>query len=122
MELWETLRRQDDVLQRRVEDAATQHTWLLVNLFSLQVELLEEAHAGVYGGHLGRRKILCYLYRRLCYIGMVQEVEWCCKLYHVCVAEKEPGRCTRAAVRWYQLGAPWERMAVDVAGALPCTP
>ena len=49
-------------------------------------------------------------------------VEWCCKLFHVGVAEKESGRCTRAARRWYQFGIPRERMAVDVAEALPCKP
>ena len=49
------------------------------------------------------------------------EVEWC-KLYHVYVAEKESERRTRAALRWYQFGAPWEGMVVDVAGARPCMP
>ena len=45
---------------------------------------------------------------------MVQEVEWCCKLYHVYVPEKKSRRHTRTA--------PWKRMVVDVAGALLCTP
>ena len=27
-----------------------------------------------------------------------------------------------AALRWYQFGAPWKRMEVDDAGALPCKP
>ena len=108
---------QDGVLQKGVEDAATQQTWLLVNPFSLQVELLEEAHAGVSGGHQGRRKtLLC-----LSWVGMRHEVEWC-ELYHVYVAEKESERRTRAALRWYQFGAPWEGMAVDVAGARPSMP
>ena len=48
-------------------------------------------------------------------------MEWC-ELYHVYVAEKESELRTRAALRWYQFGAPWEGMAVDVAGALPCMP
>ena len=108
---------QDGVLQKGVEDAATQQTWLLVNPFSLQVELLEEAHAGVSGGHQGRRKTL--LCRHLCWVGIGHEMEWC-ELYHVYVAEKESERRTRAALRWYQFGTPWERMAVDVAGARPC--
>ena len=112
---------QDGVLQKGVEDAATQQTWLLVTPFSLQVELLEEAHAGVSGGQLGRRKTLRSLCRRLCWVGMRHEVEWC-ELYHVYVAEKESERRTRAALRWYQFGAPWEGMAVDVAGARPCMP
>ena len=33
----ETLHGQDSVLQKGMEDAAREHTWLLVNLFSLQV-------------------------------------------------------------------------------------
>ena len=100
-----------------MEEAATQQAWLLVNPFFLQVEFLEEAHAGVSGGHLERRKTL----RRLCWVGMRHEVEWC-KLYHVYVAEKESERRTRAPLRWYQFGAPWEGMAVDVAGARPSMP
>ena len=114
----EMLHIQDGVWQKCVEDAATQQTWLLVNPFSLQVEFLEEAHAGVSGGHLERKKTL----RRLCWVGMGQRVvEWC-KLYHVYVAEKESERRTRAALRWYQFGAPWVRMAVDIVGPLPCKP
>ena len=35
LEQWETLRGQDGVWQRRVVDAAREHTWLLVNPFSL---------------------------------------------------------------------------------------
>ena len=111
----EMLHIQAGVWLRRVEEAATQQTWLLVNPFSLQAEFLEEAHAGVSGGHLERRKTL----RRLCWVGMGQGVEeWCCKLYHVGVVEKESERRTRAALRWYQFGAPWERMALDIAGPL----
>ena len=66
VEQGETLHVQDGVLQKDVEEAATQQTWLLVNPFSLQVEFLEEAHAGVSGGHLERKKTL----RRLCWVGM----------------------------------------------------
>ena len=121
VEQGETLHVQDGVLQKGVEDAARDDTWLLVNPFSLQVELLEEAHAGISTGHLGHRKTLCRLCRLLCWIGMGQEVEWC-ELYHVYVAEKESEPCTRAALRWYQFGAPWEGMAVDVAGARPSMP
>ena len=122
VEQGETLHVIDGVWQKHVEDAVTQHTWLLVNPFSLQVELMEEVHAGVSGGHLGRRKTLCRLCRRLCWIGTGQGVEWCCKLYHVGVVEKESERGTTAAVRWYQFGAPWEKIVVDIAVPLPCKP
>ena len=48
----DTLHIHDGVWQRCVKDAATQQTWLLVNPFSLQVEFLGEARAGVSSGHL----------------------------------------------------------------------
>ena len=47
--------------------------------------------------------------------------EWC-KLCHVCAAKKGPAWRTRAPVQLYQSGAPMERVAVDIAGPLPCTP
>ena len=62
MELCNTLCRQNGVLRRRVEDAATQeHMWLLVNAFSLQVERLKAAYDGISGRYLGRRKTLFHL-------------------------------------------------------------
>ena len=117
VEQGKTLHVQDSMLQKGA--ATHERLWLQL---SLQGELLEEAHGGVFGGHLGRRKTLCRQCRRLCWIGKGQEVEWCCKLYHIGVAEKKSGRHTRAALRWYQFGAPWQRMAVDIAGPLSCTP
>ena len=119
MEQWETLCRQNGVLQKGWEDSTTQeHTLLLEDPPSLWAELQEEDHVGVSDGHLGRRKTVCHLCRRLCLIGMGHAVERCCKLYHVCVAEKESAWWTRAALRWYHFGAPWKRIAVNVAGIL----
>ena len=117
VEQGETRHVQDGVLQKGVEDAAREHTWLRVNPFSLQIELLGEAHVGVSGGYLRRRKTLRRLCRRPCWIGMGYEVEWC-KLYHVYVAEKESERRTRAALRWYQFGTPQEPLlpATDPRG------
>ena len=75
VEQWETLRVQDGVLQKRSEDAATQERmWLLVVPLSLRAELLEEAHAGASGGHLGRKKTLCRLRQRLYWVGMRRDV------------------------------------------------
>ena len=76
VEQGETLHIQGGVWQKSVEDAATQQVWLLVSPFSLQVELLEEAHAGVSGGHLGRRNALRHLCRRPYWVGIGQKVEW----------------------------------------------
>ena len=111
------------MLQKGWEDAATQErTWLLVSLsLSLRAKLLE-AHAGVSGGHLGCKKTLYRLCQRLYCDGMRRGVEEWCKLCHVCAAKKGPARSTRAPLQLYQSGSPMERVAVDIAGPLPCTP
>ena len=48
---------QDGVWQRRVEDAATQQTWLLVNPFSMQVEFLEASLVRTWSA--GRLCVAC---------------------------------------------------------------
>ena len=53
---------------------------------------------------------------------MRQDVEEWCNLCHVCAAKKGPVRRTRAPLQLYQPGAPMERVAVDIAGPLPCMP
>lgn len=57
------------------EQPRKERSWLLVVPLSLQSDLREKDHAGVSGGHLGRRKTLCRLYRRRCWIGMGRDVE-----------------------------------------------
>ena len=83
---------------------------------------MEEAHAGVSGGHQGCKKTLCRLRQRLYWVGMRRDVEEWCKLCHVCAAKKGLAWRIRAPLQLYQSGAPMERVAVDIAGPLPCTP
>ena len=85
VEQWGMLHVQDGVLQKDMEEAAREHTWLRINLFFLQGELLEGAHACVSSGHLGRRKALRHQCRCLCWVSMGHEVEWS-ELYHFYVA------------------------------------
>ena len=47
--------------------------------------------------------------------------EWC-KVCHVCCAKKGPQRKPQAPVQVYNVGAPMERVAVDITGPLPITP
>ena len=68
-------------------------SWFLVNPLFLRAELLQETHAGISGRHLGRRKTLCRLCRRLCWISMRQDMEWC-KLCLFCAAKKRQARRT----------------------------
>ena len=82
VEQWETLSVQYSMLQKGWEDATTQeHTWLLVVPLSRRADLLQEAHAGVSGGHLGRKKTLCRLHQRLYWVGMMWRNSANCAMY-----------------------------------------
>ena len=123
VEQWAMLRLQEGVVQRRWESVSGQESlWLLLVPRALRSELLEEAHAGVTGGHLGRKKTLCRLRQRVYWVGMRHDVEEWCKVCRTCAARKGPARRTRAPLQLYQAGSPMERVAVDIVGPLPRTP
>ena len=123
VEQWAALRLQEGVLQRRWESASGQESmWLLLVPLALRRELLEEAHAGATGGHLGRKKTLCRLRQRVYWVGLRHDVEEWCRVCRTCAARKGPARRTRAPLQLYQSGAPMERVAMDIVGPMPCTP
>ena len=87
----------------------------------LRADLLWETHGGVAGGHLGVRKTLSRLRHRYYWVGLRRDVEEWCRARDVCSAKKGPPRRGRAPLQLYQVGAPLERVAVDIAGPFPTT-
>ena len=88
---------------------------------ALRVDLMQEAHGGVAGGHLGVRKTLSRLRQRYYWVGLRKDVEEWCRACNICCARKGPPRRHRAPLQLYQVGAPMERVAVDIVGPLPTT-
>ncbi|XP_063868206.1 uncharacterized protein LOC135104608 [Scylla paramamosain] len=83
---------------------------------------LQVDERGVTSGHLGEKKTLCRLRQRFYWVGMRSDViEWC-RACDVCSGKKGPTRKNRAPLQVYSVGAPMERVAVDIAGLLPLTP
>ena len=119
---WSLLRLQDGVLQRRWEDARGRASyWVVLVPRTLRQELLQEVHGGITSGHLGEKKTLSRLRQRYYWVGMRRDVQEWCRACDVCCAKKGPTRKTRAPLQLYQVGAPMERVAVDIAGPLPVT-
>ncbi|ROT85912.1 hypothetical protein C7M84_003952 [Penaeus vannamei] len=119
---WETLRLENGVLQRSWVDAATgKQQWLIVAPLSRREGLLKEVHNGKTSGHLGIKRTMEKLRRRVYWVGLRQDVQEWCRTCQVCAAKKGPAQKTRAPLQLYQAGAPMERMAVDIAGPFPCT-
>ena len=122
---WETLRVDDHgVLVKRWEaiGGVGRDAWLVVVPRALRAEVLSELHAGVTSGHMGEKKTLARLRQRFYWVGMRSDVTEWCRACDVCSAKKGPARRNRAPLQVYQVGAPMERVAVDIAGPLPLTP
>lgn len=110
------------MLQRRLEDAQGQESyWVVLVPRALRQELFPEVHGGVTSGHLGEKKTLSRLRQRFYWVGMQRDVQEWCRACDACCAKKGPARRTRAPLQLYQVGAPMERVTVDIAGPLPVT-
>ncbi|KAK3882385.1 hypothetical protein Pcinc_013251 [Petrolisthes cinctipes] len=122
-EQWETLRLDRGLLSKHWMSTGGSSTgmWLVVVPRALRAELLQEVHAGLTSGHQGVKKTLSRLRRCFYWIGMRKDVEEWCRACDVCSAKKGPAKRMRAPLQLYQVGAPMERVAVDIAGPFPLT-
>lgn len=122
---WEALRLDEGgVLVKRWEvlGGVGRDAWVVVVPRAKRAEVLRELHAGVTSGHLGEKKTLKRLRQRFYWVGMRNDVTEWCRACDVCSAKKGPARRNRAPLQLYGVGAPMERVAVDIAGPLPVTP
>ncbi|CAK1588126.1 unnamed protein product [Parnassius mnemosyne] len=71
------------------------------------------------GGHLGVKRTLLKIRERFYWVYCRDDVEdWCCKCTS-CVAVKGPQTRSRGALKLYNVGASWARIALEVAGLFP---
>ena len=117
---WELLRLSDGVLWRRWESTdGSAACWLYVVPKALRDSVMSEAHGSVSSCHFGIRKTLHRLRMRFYWIGMRRDVcEWC-RVCEACSAKKGPPRTLQAPLQIVSVGAPMERIAVDIAGPFP---
>ena len=119
---WELLRLQDGMLQRRWAEARGRVSyWVVLVPCTLRRELLREMHRGIMSSHLGEKKTLSCLRQCFYWVGMWREVQEWCRACEICCAKKGPAQRTQAPLQLYQVGAPMECVAVDIAGHLPIT-
>lgn len=88
----------------------------------LKGEMLKEAHNSIFGGgHLGTEKTLEKLRQRCYWPGLKANVEDWCRKCEDCARRKMPSKYPRAPLGTYIVGAPLERIALDILGPLPKT-
>ncbi|XP_071652203.1 uncharacterized protein [Temnothorax longispinosus] len=119
---WDALSLKDGVLYKRWEAPN-----LKSSIFQLIVprnrvnQILEEAHDSFSGGHFGVNKTLEKIRKRFYWATCKQDVEEWCKTCKVCVSKKGPLGKGKSPLQIYNVGAPFERLQMDILGPLPIT-
>jgi hypothetical protein len=116
---WKALAVKDGILVKRWEsgDGAVVR-WLTVLPKELRKRILDELHASPTAGHLGRNKTLPKIQERFFWVGMTADVRSYLKQCTDCARKKGPPKKHRAPLQQLFVGAPMERIAIDVLGPL----
>lgn len=93
--------------------------WQLVMPSSLRNNVLQELHTEETAGHLGINKTLGRVKQRFYWPGCTKDVRDWCRLCNLCASRERPTRTPRAPLQTYNVGAPLERVALDILGPLP---
>lgn len=84
-------------------------------------EVLEKAHDSPFGGHFGVNKTLEKIWKRFYWATCKRDVENWCKSCKICIAKSGPSDKGKSPMQIYNVGAPFERMQMDILGPLPST-
>ena len=86
---------------------------------SLKNVVLTEVHSSISGGHLGVAKTTDKIRQRYYWSGQTADIRTWCEKCTVCGARKMPPKRTKGPLQQMAVGAPMERIAIDVVGPLP---
>ena len=117
---WSSLHLQNRVVYRIWETPAGDSTvWQLLLSKAPRSEVLHQLHNIITSGHLGISKTLGRVRERYYWIGCRQDVQpWCCNC-DTCATRNGPQKKIKAPMAQHNVGAPMERIAIDVLGPLP---
>ena len=80
--------------------------------------VMKQMHDGPVGGHFGAERTLARLKARYFWYNMKDDVTLWCRTCTSCAAKARPKKTPRAAMGTVKVGAPMERIAVDLMGPL----
>ncbi|UYV65014.1 K02A2.6-like [Cordylochernes scorpioides] len=118
--LWDSLEFRGGVLYRKWESDDGQHIERKMILPQSRVpSVLKELHNSPSGGHFGIAKTLGKVKERFYWAGCRASVEKWVRQCTECASRKGPKTRSRAKLKTYNVGAPFERIAIDIMGPLP---
>ncbi|UYV61797.1 K02A2.6-like, partial [Cordylochernes scorpioides] len=119
---WDSLRVENGLLKRVWESADGRSTKMQLVVPEVKIPcVLREVHSGASGSHFGVTKTLRKVRERFYWVYCREDVEIWCRRCTTCAASKGPQTRSRGKMREYNVGAPFERIAIDVAGPFPVT-
>ena len=120
---WNQLEFRNQVLCRRWEEGSgTRIKYQIILPRNLQEIALQAHHNHTTASHRGVNKTLGALRTRYYWPGLTAQVKKWVKVCHDCGAKKNWGKTRRSPLKQYVVGAPMERLAMDILGPLPLTP
>lgn len=105
----------EDGVLKRVWEQGSRKVLQIVVPDSWKDEVLAEAH---HTGHFGEKRMVSTLRKMFYWVGMHQDVRICVRSCDVC-GRRRGGQHPKAPMQEYVVGAPFERVAIDVMGPLP---
>ena len=118
---WDRLYLHDNILYRSWYTNDGQVLPQIVLPRSLHSEVMTLLHDNVSAGHLGETRTIDRVQKRYYWVGYRNDVINWCKQCTKCQQRKNPPRKAKAPMKQYIVGAPLERIAVDILGPLPET-
>ena len=110
----------EGVLYRKFESIGGDGSiWQLVVPRKLRKEILHQLHDAKTAGHLGCTKTQSRVSNRFYWHGSKSDVTRYCQSCDLCASRRRPHKTPRAPMQTYTVGAPLERVAIDVLGPLP---
>ena len=117
---WERLHLRDGTLYRRWESKdGKQVIWQTILPECCRQHAMDELHNAKTAGHLGYKKTLGKMRDRFYWYGMTMDVKDWCRKCECCATRKPPAKRRQAPLQQYRVGAPMERIALDVLGPFP---
>ena len=117
---WDRLQLREGILYRRWEsNRGDELFWQLVVPRQMKSEILKQLHDSRTSGHLGSKKTRSRVAQRFYWHGSMSDVGRWCQSCDLCASRKRPHKTPRAPMEKYNVGAPLERIAIDVLGPLP---
>lgn len=82
-------------------------------------EVLQQAHKGFTGGHMGERRTLEQVRRRGYWLGWAADTRRFCRRCPECCSYKRGTAPKQGPLQKMTVGVPWERIGVDITGPHP---